>query len=357
MGLFKRKNSPYYFMKFQLNGQLIYESTRTANKKLAEEIYLNRRHEIITGIEPEKERKVLQKFTFNELTERYLSYTDGRLKSHSRLKSFIKKLIKTFGNIRLDDFNLILIENMQSEIIKNNLSVAYANRLTAILKRMFTKALDWEMINEEDLKLVRKAKQLKGENKRLRYLSEDEAQRLINNCDNHLKPIVITALNTGMRKGEILHLTWDRVDLKNRIILLDITKNGERREIPINNILYNVLFGIVRSLKTDYVFYNPATLKSYYEIKKSFTTALRKSHIIDFHFHDLRHTFASWLVMGGIDLTTVKDLLGHKDITMTLRYSHLAASHISNAVKVLEKNFTDSLPQEQKQKNEFLESV
>ena len=84
---------------------------------------------------------------------------------------------------------------------------------------------------------------------------------------------------------------------------------------------------------------------------------LRKSHILDFHFHDLRHTFASRLVMGGVDLTTVKELLGHKDVRMTLRYSHLAASHISNAVKVLEKNFTVSLPQEQKQKSEYLESV
>ncbi len=361
MGIYKKANSNNFMMSKTVNGLTYFKSSGTNLKMEARATFdrwvIELKEQILTGKPVRQEREPINNYTFSELADKYLEFTDGRLKSHSRLKSFIKKLIKTFGNIRLDDFNLILIENMQSEIIKNNLSVAYANRLTAILKRMFTKALDWEMINEEDLKLVRKAKQLKGENKRLRYLSEDEAQRLINNCDNHLKPIVITALNTGMRKGEILHLTWDRVDLKNRIILLDITKNGERREIPINNILYNVLFGIVRSLKTDYVFYNPATLKSYYEIKKSFTTALRKSHIIDFHFHDLRHTFASWLVMGGIDLTTVKDLLGHKDITMTLRYSHLAASHISNAVKVLEKNFTDSLPQEQKQKNEFLESV
>jgi integrase len=336
MGLFKRKNSPYYFMKFQLNGQLIYESTRTANKKLAEEIYLNRRHEIITGIEPEKERKVLQKFTFNELTERYLSYTDGRLKSHSRLKSFIKKLIKTFGNIRLDDFNLILIENMQSEIIKNNLSVAYANRLTAILKRMFTKALDWEMINEGVLKRIRSIKLIKGEVKRLRYLDEDEAERLIGNCGDNLRAIVITALNTGMRKSEILRLTWDRVDLKNRIILLDKTKNGERREIPVNETLFGVLSGIVRRIDCGYIFFNPKTLRPLDNVKKSFASALRKSHILDFRFHDLRHTFASRLVMKGIDLTTVKELLGHKDIKMTLRYAHLSAPHIKDAVAILD---------------------
>ena len=251
---------------------------------------------------------------------------------------------------------------MQSDIIKQGLSIAYANRLLIHFKRVFVKAVDWEIISDDILNRFKKVKLLKGETKRLRYLSDDEAERLIFNCGGHLKLIVITVLNTGMRKSEILHLTWDRVDLKNRLILLDKTKNGERREIPINQTLYNTLSGLIRDIRTDYVFYNPKTLKPIYDTKKSWQKAIRKSHIIDFHFHDLRHTFASWLVMGGVDLTTVKELLGHKCITMTLRYSHLAAAHIQNAVKVLdnkdlEKNFTVSLPQGQKKKTEYLESV
>jgi len=360
MGIYKKANSNNFMMSKTVNGLTYFKSTGTNLKIEARAIFdrwvIELKEQILTG-KPVRQEQIINNYTFSELADKYLEFTEGRLKSHSRLKSFIKKLMKTFGNIKLNDFNLILIENMQSEIIKNNLSVAYANRLTAILKRMFTKALEWEMISEEDLKRVRKAKQLKGEIKRLRYLLEEEAQRLIDNCDKSIKNIVITALNTGMRKSEILKLTWDRVDLKNRIILLDITKNGERREIPINNIVYNILSAVVRNLKTDYVFYNPETLKPYCDIKKSFTTALKKSHILDFHFHDLRHTFASWLIMGGIDLTTVKDLLGHKDIKITLRYSHLAASHISNAVKVLEKSFTDSLPYDEKQKIKRFESV
>ncbi|MHB8327948.1 MAG: site-specific integrase [bacterium] len=139
-----------------------------------------------------------------------------------------------------------------------------------------------------------------------------------------------------MRKSEILQLTWDRVDLKNRIILLDITKNGERREIPINNTLFKTLTNIVRRIDVPYVFFNQKTLKPYDNHKRSFAAALRKSHIIDFHFHDLRHTFASQLVMKGIDLTTVKELLGHKDIKITLRYSHLSQVHIKKAVEILD---------------------
>jgi integrase len=92
---------------------------------------------------------------------------------------------------------------------------------------MFGKALDWELVTEETVKRVRKVKLLKGENKRLRYLSEEEAECLLSNFDKHLRPIVITALHTGMRRGEIFGLTWNGVDLKNRLILLDRTKNGK----------------------------------------------------------------------------------------------------------------------------------
>ena len=336
MGLFKRKGSPYYFMKFQANGIRIYESLKTANRKLAEQIYLDRRHEIINGIPAEIKKEFVKKYSFEELAKKYLEFTSGRQKSYHNTVNFVKTLIKRFNDKLLDSFSAQDIELLQTELLNKAYSVAYPNRLTSVFKRMFAKAFDWDLISEDVLKRVRKAKQLKGEKTRLRYLTEEEAERLIFNCERNLKPIVIMALNTGMRKSEILKLTWDRVDLKNHIILLDKTKNGERREIPVNDTLYNILSGLTRHLKTDFVFYNPETLKPYYDIKKSWNTALRKSHILDFHFHDLRHTFASWLVMAGIDLTTIKELLGHKDVKMTLRYAHLSQSHVKNAVKVLD---------------------
>ncbi|MHB8232927.1 MAG: tyrosine-type recombinase/integrase [bacterium] len=289
--------------------------------------------------------------TFAELGQRYLDYAGRRLKSHDRLKSFVNTLNKYFGNKRLDDFSMLTVENMQSDIIKKGLSVAYTNRLTAVLKRMFVKASDWELITEDDLKRIRKVKLLKGEVKRLRYLADDEAERLISNCDNYLKPIVITALNTGMRKSEILNLTWDRVDMLNRVILLDTTKNGERREIPINDNLYESLSGIVRRINVKHVFFNPRTVKPYNDIKKGFSAALGKSHILDFRFHDLRHTFASQLVMKSVDLATVRDLMGHKDIKMTLRYSHLSKTHLKEAVGALDKKFTTVLLPREETKN------
>ena len=277
--------------------------------------------------------------TFRELADRYIEFTRGRLRSAKNIEFMAKKMLLRFKDKPLNEFILSDIEKMQGDILNKGLSVRSANHYPIVLKTMFRKALDWEMVNEDVVKKLSRCKNLKGENKRLRYLSEGEAERLIEACwPSYLKPIVITALNTGMRRNEILKLTWNRVDLKNKIILLDRTKNYERREIPINGMLHETLSGMVRNLKTDYLFYDPRTLKPLERLDKSWHTALKKAKIVDFHFHDLRHTFASWLVMKGADLAAVQKLLGHKSITMTMRYAHLSAAHTKSAVGLLDKS-------------------
>lgn len=252
------------------------------------------------------------------------------------------QLVGFFGNHSLNSFSTQLVEKYQSErLVKNK--PASVNKTIAILKHMLSKAEEWEMINEEVLKKVRKVKQIPENNKRLRFLSSEECQGLFNVCDVHLKPIVITALNTGMRRGEILNLTWDQVDLKHGFILLEITKNGERREIPINETLRQTLEALPRYIKSPYVFWHGEKGKLYKGIKKSFKSALRRAGIKNFTFHDLRHCFASHLVMAGCDLKTVQELLGHKTLTMTLRYAHLAPSHKVKAVGLLDEVLTMNL--------------
>ncbi len=199
------------------------------------------------------------------------------------------------------------------------------------------------MLSEETLKRGRQVKLLEENNRRLRFLSKEECKALITSCDPHLKPIVIMALNTGCRKGEILSLEWDKhIDLRHGFITLDRTKNGERKEIPINDTLRQTLQGLTRRLDVPYAFYDHGTGRPYRDIKRSFKTALRRSGIKDFKFHDLRHTFASHLVMAGVDLTTVSKLLGHKDIKMTLRYAHLAPAHMVKAVDILDSTLNSS---------------
>lgn len=128
---------------------------------------------------------------------------------------------------------------------------------------------------------------------------------------------------------------WHDVDWTNGIIHILKIKNSEKRELPINKTVRNILIKIKRDPNSPYVFVS-FDGKPFVDIKKSFHTALIKAKIENFRFHDLRHTFASQLVMAGVDLLTVKELLGHKKIEMTLRYSHLSCDHKKRAVKALD---------------------
>ncbi len=332
-----------------LDGKMIFEAAGTDKLKEAEIKLHKRKAEIASGKQPEIIK--IKNHSFNELALEYVKWAE-RQRCFSRKKYMIKQLVNDFGHYPLRRFDTRMVEQFQTECMQKGNKPATVNRLVATIKHMFTKATDWNMVEEDTLKRVRRVKLLEENNRRLRYLSKEECQSLVNSCSSHLKPIVIMALNTGMRKEEILSLKWDNVDLKNGFILLDITKNGERREIPINTTLKETLNGIIRRIDVPYVFYQEVTVKEdgnevkkairFGNIRKSFLSACRKANIRGFHFHDLRHTFASQLVMAGIDLTTVKELLGHKTLTMTLRYAHLAPSHKVKAVDILDDTLNES---------------
>lgn len=212
-----------------------------------------------------------------------------------------------------------------------------------LLKHMFSKGVEWERCKNNPAK---KVKLLKGEKRRVRFISQEEAKTLLSNCARHLKPIVTVVLNTGMRKGEILTLKWNQVDFEQGIISLTEanTKNSEPRYIPMNETVRATLKAIPR--RGDYVFTN-GNGKRFTSLQHSFESAREKSGIEDFHFHNLRHTFASWLVMGGIDIMTVKELLGHQNLEMTLRYAHLSPTHKTKAVNILD-NLEKAEPRTQK---------
>src|SRR4030067_2192507 len=331
-GIYKRGNT-YWIRYAGLDGRVIFESSGSIKFREAEALLIQRRQSIKEGKQPEAIKKIAN-HTFNELVVEYIKWAE-RQRSFKSKSYLIKQLADTFGTLILRRFNSMLLEQYQTERLQRN-KPATVNRLIATISHMFTKAIEWDMVEAETLKRIRKVKLLPENNRRLRYLSKEECQALINACDKHLRPIVITALNTGMRKGEILSLKWDNVDLKHGFILLDITKNGDRREIPINDTLKATLQGLIRRLDIPFVFYDAATGKPYQNVKRSFYSACRRSGIRDFRFHDLRHCFASHLVMAGIDITTVKELLGHKTLNMTLRYAQLAPSHKVKAVDILD---------------------
>jgi len=173
------------------------------------------------------------------------------------------------------------------------------------------------------------------DNLKERILSPEEEEKLLEASSEHLRPIIITALCTGMRRGEILSLKWNKIDLSRRTIRVDKAKSGKIRILPINDALFKELSILKKDQKSDYVFVYPKTGKPINDVKTAFNATLRRAGIRDLRFHDLRHTFASRLIERGVDLITVKDLLGHHSVTVTQRYTHSNADQKRKAVESL----------------------
>jgi len=263
---------------------------------------------------------------------------------------------------------------LQQKLTRNGAlrSKASVNREMSCFHHLFMKANEWEMIDQKPFERG-KSLILKENNKRLRYLYYGEIGRLLDACStkvvkfpqkrghigqmtrrdpDYLREIVECALLTGMRKGEILLLKWEQI--RGGFIYLTKTKTNEARQIPANEDLER-LFREIRkrsNLKSPYVFTFQG--KPVSGIKTAFNAAVKRAGIEDFRFHDLRHTFASHLIMRGGSLKDVQELLGHKTMTMTLRYAHLSQEHKKAAVNLL--SGLISLDYGHKAGKDFLES-
>lgn len=333
MGLYKQANSPYWYIKYK---DVKPFSTGTTDRKLAQQFFAKLTYNYACGqLMPEiVQRKKREQLTFMALSEAYEAHAKARHRGYEKMtKTAIRILREHFGDCAVQYIDKKRLRQFQDVMLAKTrksgkpLSPAYINRIMDEMRNMFGFAVDCGDLDETALKHFKKIK-LKGMVKRLRYLSVDEAQRLIDACSDSLRPIVIFALNTGMRRGEILGLKWSQVDLVHSVILLDKTKNGDRREIPINATLTTLLSSLPSRFAGGPVFGLKWT-------KYAFGKACEKARLADFRFHDLRHTFASQLVMNGVPLATIQQLLGHKSLNMTLRYAHLSAEqHISAVAKL-----------------------
>lgn len=323
--VYKRGN--IWYIDFPTNGRRVREAVGE-NKRLAETVLGKRLAEVAEGkfLDIRKDAKI----KFEDFVQEYLSvHAKTKRTYHSDLDT-TKMLSKFFNGKFLYEITPFLVEKFRTERAKD-VSGATVNRNLACLKCIFNKAIAWNKYNGYNP--VKGIKFFK-EQARLRFLEQEEIVILLANCDEHLRPIVIVALHTGMRKGEVLNLKWNDVDFKRNVIYLYQTKNEEKREVRMNEEAKTTLIKIKKHPDSSYIFCNKDG-KPYGDIKKSFFTAIKKSGIINFHFHDLRHTFASHLVMSGVDLNTVRELLGHKTLDMTLRYSHLSPDHKQRAVDLL----------------------
>ena len=217
-------------------------------------------------------------------------------------------------------------------------SPATVNRYLAALSHAFTIAVkEWEWIEDTPMRKVTKGKESRG---RVRFLSDDERTRLLKTCkestSHFLYPVVVLALSTGMRQGEIMNLTWDVIDLNKGRAILHETKNGERRAVAIAGHALEVLkeLGKVRRIDSGLLF--PAKeIRSQkpIDLRTPWENAVKKAELADFHFHDLRHSTASYLAMNGASLAEIAEVLGHKTLQMVKRYAHLSEGHTAKVVE------------------------
>lgn len=217
---------------------------------------------------------------------------------------------------------------------------ATTNRYLAILSHCLTIAVnEWGWIEDSPMRKVRKLTEPRG---RIRFLSDEERTSLLATCEASpnklLYPIVVLALATGARQGEILTLKWDQVDLVRGKITLYDTKNKDIRVLPLAGHALKVIKDMnkVRHIHTDFLF--PGKIKDQpIDIRAPWERALEVAEITDFRFHDLRHSAASYLAMNGATLTEIAEILGHKTLAMVKRYSHLTEQHTSKVVAKMNK--------------------
>lgn len=327
MGVFK-KNGSWWIDYYLADGRRKREKIGPS-KDQAGTVLNKRRVQVAEGKFLDVKRE--KKHRFSEATIRFLEYSKSNKESYRRDEGMVRRhLLPAFGRKHLDTITTWDIEKFKAKR-KNEVKPASVNREIACLKTIFNKAILWGMTKDNP---VRGIKTLHENNERVRYLERDEIPKLLAECAEHLRPIVITALNTGMRQGEIFRLEWDVIDFQRGQIHVRKTKNGESRVLEMNSPLSSTLRQIRRRPQYPQVFLG-RTGKPVKDCRTAFENAVRRAGITDFTFHDLRHTFASHHVMNGTDLLTLKELLGHKNLQMTMRYAHLSQQHKKKAVEAV----------------------
>lgn len=312
-----------------------------------------------TGVRSVRKSKVLTLRKFVE--EEFQPWATANLKWGDGAADRILSVFSEFADKPLTAINAWTIEKWRSKRIKAGTAPNTCNRDLATLKSALARAVKWKMLEADPLADV---KQSKVDSSRVRYLTSAEDKRLraaltardaegraararanawrlerrkatlpaLREADyaDHLTPAVLVSINTGLRRGELMALTWDDINLPAKLLTVRAAaaKSGKARHVPLNTEATAAL----KQWKKQAGDGKPFPFR---DLKTAWSALLTTAKIEGFRWHDLRHTFASQLVMAGVNLNAVRELLGHADLKMTLRYAHLAPSHLADAVAKL----------------------
>ncbi|WON74538.1 site-specific integrase [Nitrosospira sp. Is2] len=289
-----------------------------------------------------------KRHTLAQLVERYIkTVLPTKPKSQVKQTAQLEWWKEQIGAYSLADITPSLIVQHRDKLIEGITvrgkprSPATVVRYMAALSHAFTTAVkEWGWIDDSPMRKVSKPKESRG---RVRFLSDDERVRLLKSCKEssnpYLYPVVVLALSTGMRHGEIMALSWDDVDLQRGRAVLHETKNGERRAVAITGHVLELLKELakVRRIDSNLLFPSrenrPQKPQKPVDLRTPWENALKRADIRDFRFHDLRHSAASYLAMNGASLAEIAEVLGHKTLQMVKRYAHLSEGHTARVVE------------------------
>jgi len=303
------------------------------------------------------------------IDDHYMTWFKAHHKGHEKTLHTLDTSFEPIMHRRLDEITGRDLEQIRTAWLNGGNKPATANRKMGSISGVFSRAVEWAYLPASPLE---KVKQLKVDSiGRIRYLSKEESMALRGALDareriaraernsanewrlerrrkllpslqevafiDHLKPMVLLSLNTGMRRGEVFNLRWQEVNLAGKVLTVagEGAKTSETRHIPLNaEALATLKAWKEQGSGTGYVFQGSEG-KPMTDVKTAWLELLKNAGIVGFRWHDMRHDFASRLVMAGVPLNTVRDLLGHADIKMTLRYAHLAPDSKAAAVELL----------------------
>ena len=345
MGLYRRGS--IWWMRFSFQGTQIRRSTETTDKKLAERIYHKVLGELATGkwleSEPAEEK------TIGELFSKYLeehSKPNKSQASHVRDKGILARIGTLFGtDVTLSEISAAAISDYKARRREAQATPGTINKELGLLRHVFEMALIWEWIDENPAVRIPKEK---VRNRMERWLTREEEDRLSKACPEWLQDMVIFALNTGFRKGEILSLTWKQVDWTREAIIFWDQKNSGRDTVPINEAVVRILKkkSSIRRLGCDLVFHTSNGTKYLARnVHEAFVIACKTAGVENFRFHDLRHTFATRLVHGGVDLYTVQRLGRWRSLSMVMRYAHHSVESLRTGMEAVNRLASTNLAQ------------
>ena len=284
-----------------------------------------------------------QKHTLSDLIQRYIrDVLPRKAKVFVEYASQLKWWEEQIGDVRLSDLSTSLItekRDLLSRTITNRkkpMSPARVNRYMAALSTALNTSIrEWEWMEDNPMRKISKLKEPRG---RVRYLSDEERERLLDACkdsaNTNLYLVVVLALNTGARQQEIWDLRWSNINLIKGLITFSETKNDEFRSVPLKGHPLKLLLehSRIRREDSDIVFPSKKNPAVSYDFRNPWKKALLVAEVEDFRWHDLRHSCASYLAMNGVQMRTIAEILGHKTLSMVQRYTHLNAEHLSDAI-------------------------